>query len=250
MTNVLQFGQPMTTPEDVREAGPGQAAEAESVMAPQETIAPTAVEPAQPSGPETSDGPPEMPPGRCRECGAAVPRDEIEQRDGKPPMHRERKSRHDLVGSLCGPVVTSWMYHVTFVGLDGKLHAARLPLAMEIERGNALGVATYLLSDVAPGDEDPPLVEVLWWKLLAMACLVLSLSLPAWAGQVTNASRRGTNIAWIMHSTPVTCAAHHRAIEAIYGTRPKQCLYCGALHLGKTWWRRWRLTTAKDRRSI
>lgn len=66
-----------------------------------------------PANDETS--PPEMPPGRCAQCGASVPVKEIERHEGKPPAHRVKTARHDLVGDLCGPVITKWHYQVRYV---------------------------------------------------------------------------------------------------------------------------------------
>lgn len=66
--------------------------------------------------PETPPEQPSLPPGRCATCGAEVPRDQIESLEGKPPLHRVKTTRHDVIGDLCGPVITRWVFDVVYAG--------------------------------------------------------------------------------------------------------------------------------------
>lgn len=66
--------------------------------------------------PQETPPEPELPPGRCMSCGADVPRADIEKFEDKPPLHRKKATRHDVIGELCGPVVTRWVFDVSYVG--------------------------------------------------------------------------------------------------------------------------------------
>jgi len=58
-----------------------------------------------------------------------------------------------------------------------------------------------------------------------------------------SADQRGTEVAYRLHNTPIGCAKLHRAIELREAKRSgarhsERCGTCGALYLGKRWWRR------------
>jgi hypothetical protein len=145
---------------DAQEATQGQ-----SVVAPanDDHTDPAAVNhassPAEP--PAAGDQPaPKLPPAQCQSCGATVKREDIESYEGKPPCHRRKRNKTDLVGDLCGPVISVWIYHVAY-SVSGSIHSARTPLLQPIEMGNSLDIAAQQLSAA----EGQP-VEVLWWSLL------------------------------------------------------------------------------------
>lgn len=111
-------------------------------------------------------------PGICGQCGRKVKADEIERGEGRPPLHRVRKNRMDLVGVMCGPVATAWRYHVAFVlqttagtiQFVSKREITPCPMeeAGAIEHMEAL----LLQSVVVPDGVPPPTVTILSWQLL------------------------------------------------------------------------------------
>lgn len=154
-------------------AGPalGQPAEAASAVAPLGVPAldPTAVNPAQPDGASPSgppEAPPKLPPGRCSECQGKIERDGLEdvEREGeggikrKLKYHRRRASRHDLVGTLCGPVVVRYSYQVI------ATVRVLVPLPVEMDHPSALRNVEGLICSGLP----PQSAVVTDWNLVGM----------------------------------------------------------------------------------
>lgn len=109
---------------------------------------------------------PEPPPGQCQSCGAFVKRADIEHLPDHHPTHRVKRSRSDLLGDVCGPVATGWVYHLVFSGRDGRLRRASHAIPCPIEAPGALDALEGRLTLAKYGDAPGEAVEVLDWKLM------------------------------------------------------------------------------------
>lgn len=95
-----------------------------------------ALEPAHPDEPTDF----KLPPGKCMQCGAAVDRDLLEAHPNpeiKQRNHRRRQNKHDVVGMLCGPVITTWFYRVV-LWKDGEPRAIRRAMPLPLEGTNGI----------------------------------------------------------------------------------------------------------------
>lgn len=101
----------------------------EDVLDTEQVQGEAAVEPDAPAAEE-----PKPPPGLCAACGASVPRDKIEHLDKRPPLHRAPPTKHQVLGDLCGPVVTEWWYRIVYQDQTCRFRVQRRTCPMPIEQ--------------------------------------------------------------------------------------------------------------------
>lgn len=170
MSNVVSFDQPVKPEAAEREAQARQDVESPSVEraeapsdATGEAAPPTST--SQPAPEPSSGAPAKLPPGTCLGCGALVQREAMELWRDKPPSHRVKASRADLVGNICGPVATGWDYHVVVQLANGQRKRGRVVLRRPIEQDGLLDAAEAIVAQ--QNGWMPEDVEIHDWKQLA-----------------------------------------------------------------------------------
>lgn len=119
--------------------------------------------------PAPTDEQMKLPPGRCQQCGALVERGAIESYEGRPPLHR-RPTKANVLGDLCGPVLTTWTYHMVYLDTERRVRTAIQAIPMPIEEPGAIrAMCRAFDADPAPDLEQPPRSELLDWHLLGVS---------------------------------------------------------------------------------